>query len=97
MNLRQCLIWWRYAPARPLPRAAAPDWVNGGVESSADQLDEVLLGCGWFDSSHELHSGLQVTEHLTPERVANEVPLGWWLGWQAGGAGPSAPVGRGLC
>jgi hypothetical protein len=97
MNLRQCLIWWRHAPARPLPRVVAPDWVNGGIEPSAEQLDEVLLGCGWFDSSHELHSGLQVTEHLTPERVANEVPLGWWLDWQAGGAGPSAPVGRGLC
>jgi len=95
MNLHQCLTWWRHAPARPLPRAATPDWVNAGSEPSAEQLDEVLLGCGWFDSSHELHAGLQVTEHLTPERVANEVPLGWWLDWQAGGAGPSAPAGRG--
>ena len=91
MNLRQCLIWWRHAPARP-HRVAAPDWVNGGIEPSAEQLDEVLLGCGWFDSSHELHSGLQVTEHLTPERVANEVPLGWWLDWQAGAPGASAPA-----
>jgi hypothetical protein len=40
------------------------------------------MGCGWFDSSHELSAGLQVTEHLTPERVAIEVPLGWWLDWQ---------------
>ena len=44
---------------------------------------QVLLGCGWFDSSHELNAGVQVTEHLTPERVANEVPLGWWLDWQS--------------
>jgi hypothetical protein len=88
MNLRQCLTWWRHAPARPLPRVVTPDWVNGGIEPSAEQLDEVLLGCGWFDSSHELHSGLQVTEHLTPERVANEVPLGWWLDWQAGAPAP---------
>jgi hypothetical protein len=92
MNLSQCLTWWRHAPARPLPRVQVPDWVNAGSEPSAQQLDEVLLGCGWFDSSHELHAGLQVTEHLTPERVANEVPLGWWLDWQAGATGSSAPV-----
>jgi hypothetical protein len=96
MILRQCLNWWRHAPARPRPRVAAPDWVNAGSEPGLDQLDEVLLGCGWFDSSHELHTGLQVTEHLTPERVANEVPLGWWLDWQSSGPGPSAPVGRDL-
>ena len=28
----------------------------------------------------------------TPERVANEVPLGWWLDWQAGAPGASAPA-----
>lgn len=97
MNLRQCLNWWRHAPARPRSRAAAPDWVNAGCEPSPEPLDEVLVGCGWFDSSHELHAGLQVTEHLTPERVANEVPLGWWLDWQSSGQRLSAPVGRGLC
>jgi hypothetical protein len=32
-----------------------------------------------------LNTGLQVTEHLTPEPVANEVPLGWWLDWQTDG------------
>lgn len=96
MNFRHCLNWWRSAPARPLPRVAAPDWVTAGSEPGPEQLDEVLLGCGWFDSSHELHTGLQVTEYLTPERVANDVPLGWWLDWQAGGAGSSTPVCRGL-
>ncbi len=91
MNIRRCLTWWRSAPARPLPRVATPDWVNALSEPTPEQLDEVLLGCGWFDSSHELNCGLQVTEHLTPERVANEVPLGWWLDWQTGAPGPSAP------
>ncbi len=96
MNLRQCLSGWRAAPARPMPRPVTPSWVNGGSEPSPEQLDDVLLGCGWFDSSHELNAGLQVTEYLTPERVANEVPLGWWLDWQLCGAGPAADGGRGL-
>ena len=86
MNLPRYLQWWR--PAHPVRarRPAAPDWVDACGEPSETQLDEALLGCGWFDSSHELHTGLQVTEHLTPDRVANEVPLGWWLDWQTSGA-----------
>ncbi len=93
MNLRPYLTWWRHAPAQHLPTVAAPDGMNGGIEPSAEPLHEPLPGCGWFDSSHELHNGLQVTEHLSPECVANEVPLGWWLAWQAGGAaGASVPA-----
>jgi hypothetical protein len=34
-----------------------------------------------------------VTEHLSPERVAIEVPLGWWLDWQVG---PPKAVVQGL-
>jgi hypothetical protein len=86
MNLPRCLTWWRAAPPPRVRRVALPDWVAAAGEPEEQRLDEVLLGCGWFDSSHELHAGLQVTEHLTPERVANEVPLGWWLDWQAQGA-----------
>lgn len=85
MNLTRCLKWVRPAHPGPARRPAAPDWVSACGEPGDTQLDEVLLGCGWFDSSHELHAGLQVTEHLTPERVANEVPLGWWLDWQTQG------------
>lgn len=90
MNLIRLLPWRRTAPPRMAQRLPLPDWVHAGGEPSPEQLDEVLLGCGWFDSSHELHAGLQVTEHLTPERVVNDVPLGWWLDWQSCGA---APVG----
>ena len=74
MNLRQCLSWWRHAPTRPRSRTAAPDWVNAGCEPGPEQLDEVLLGCGWFDSSHELHAGLQVTHTTcaTPNRFSAE-------------------------
>jgi hypothetical protein len=91
MNLGQCLLWWRTTPARAQHRPATPDWVNASTVPSPEHLDDVLLGCGWFDSSHELHIGLQVTEHLTPERVVNEVPLGWWLDWQSSGPVPRLP------
>ena len=91
MNLSQYLPWRRVAPPRTLQRPAKPDWVDAGSEPATEPADEVRPGCGWFDSSHDLNAGLQVTEHLTPERVANEVPLGWWLDWQ------SAQVHRRLC
>ena len=92
MKLSQCLPWRRRADERPAP----PSPVDAGDEPTPEQLDDVLLGCGWFDSSHELTAGLQVTEHLTPERVANELPLGWWLVWQAQRAAPAAPAALGL-
>lgn len=40
------------------------------------------LGCGWFDSSHELQSGLQVSEHDDDEVVAAALPLATWLDLQ---------------
>ena len=92
MNLSQCLPWWRAPRPRPASRPCTPDWVNAGSGPAEPVLDGELPGCGWFDSSHELHAGLQVTEHLTPEPVANEVPLGWWLDWQMREA---APLGKG--
>ena len=92
MNLRQCLPWWRAAPKRRPERAPAPDWVTAGAAASKAVPSEPPLGCGWFDSSHELHCGLLVSEHLTPERVANEVRLGWWLDWQACTPQPSAQL-----
>jgi len=79
MKLMHWLPWRQPEPGRRAARPAAPDWANAGSEPSPQPLDEVLLGCGWFDSSHALNTGLQVTEHLSPEPVANEVPLGWWL------------------
>jgi hypothetical protein len=93
MKLSQ-VLFWRAAPARAPHRPATPDWVNAGSEPATPPLDDVPPGCGWFDSSHELHAGLQVTEHLTPERVANEVPLGWWLDWQAHGPTQAGAQGR---
>lgn len=39
------------------------------------------LGCGWFDSSHELHQGLQVDEAPDAQALA-QLPLGDWLALQ---------------
>jgi hypothetical protein len=96
MRLSQCLNWWRAKPQRRAARPSAPDWVNAGSEPGPEAREEVLLGCGWFDSSHELHHGLQVTEHPTPERVANEVPLGWWLDWQSATPRTALQAGEGV-
>jgi hypothetical protein len=35
--------------------------------------------CGWFESTHELKAGLSIVEHLSPDSVANELPLAAWL------------------
>jgi hypothetical protein len=43
-------------------------------------LDALPPGaCGWFDSSHELVSGLHVQELTTPESLAAALPLSAWL------------------
>ena len=90
MNLRHCLSWWRAAPPQHrLPLAA--DWVDAVCGGDEAPPDEAASGCGWFDSSHELNAGLQVTEHLTPEYVADAVPLGWWLDWHASDGSALAP------
>lgn len=54
-------------------------------------------GCGWFESSHELGHGLMVTEHDSPDRVAQALPLdSWlelWLAWQRSRAASGPPRG----
>jgi hypothetical protein len=58
---------------RPTPAPRRDD------ESSAEERPP---GCGWFDSSHDLQSGLRVTEHAQADAVVNQIPLSWWLGWE---------------
>ena len=89
MNLHLSLPWLHSTPARRPARPAPPDWVNATLQA-APPPDDAEPGCGWFDSSHALESGLQVTEHATPDSVANAVPLGWWLDWQLNGNTRSA-------
>ena len=99
MNLPRCLHWRRAAPPPRLRRPPAPDWVNAGPDAAEAAVAAAPRGCGWFDSSHELQAGLQVTEHLTPEPVVNEGPLGWWLDWQSQGVASAAklqPAWQGL-
>lgn len=44
-------------------------------------VDEVPRGCAWYDSSYELHHGLQVNELVEPAALA-QLPLSWWLAWE---------------
>lgn len=96
MNLCTSLMWWRAARGKPAARPAAPDWVNATLDAPVQEAVDQVRCCGWFDSSHDLNAGMQITEYLTPEPVANEVPLGWWLDWQSGGTPGSAQTGLGL-
>jgi hypothetical protein len=95
MKLSSCFrLWGPTADAMPR-RRQVPDWVDAcGAEPAAAPADAgPPQGCGWFDSSHDLNAGLQVTEHLTPQAVADAVPLGWWLDWQTVGGCGSARSG----
>ena len=72
MNLLSFLPWRKLVPARAGRQALADDELPCETEDR-------ILGCGWFDSSHDLHSGLMVREHACVDAVANEVPLAFWL------------------
>ena len=69
------LCWRRRQSPRPAARHARP---------AVDE--ERPLGCGWFDSSHELVRGLVVREAAAESLAV--LPLGEWLefeltGWSA--------------
>jgi len=67
-QLWSCLTPTAVSPARwPAPNAAGSDG------------DAPCRGCGWFDSSHDLQTGLQVSEHDDDEVVAAALPLATWL------------------
>jgi hypothetical protein len=96
LTLLNCLLKPRprRAPRRTWQEVVCADLVVETAETArADPTEgsaERPRGCGWFDSSHELHCGLAVTEHLSPDSVASELPLDDWLelhlsGWRGGG------------
>jgi hypothetical protein len=60
---------------RPTP-AIAPQ------PKAADTEEDVSPGCGWFDSSHDLHHGLCVRELDNPAALARELPLPVWIDLQ---------------
>ncbi len=67
-------------PPAPTPAEASP------------AAEERSWGCGWFDSSHELQSGLLVQEHAASDALAAELPLPHWLALQLGGWRADAPT-----
>jgi len=73
------------AHARRVGRAAAI--YEFELEPEPEPEEETPRGCGWFNSSHDLQSGLWVREHISPAELAGELPLGPWIdlhlaGWQ---------------
>ena len=75
MNLLSFLPWCSLPAARAGRKRLADDELPCEAE-------ERTSGCGWFDSSHDLHSGLMVQEHASVDAVPNELPLAFWLGRQ---------------
>jgi len=68
--------WWT-ALQPPLPVARRAPRQAAAVPDVQIDADAAAAGCGWFDSSHELHSGLLITEHTS----AAVLPLAEWVDW----------------
>lgn len=80
MSLLEPLLSLLGAPRRaPRFGRRPPDWADAPTPATAPEADERPLGCGWFDSSHDLQHGLWVREHASPDAVASQLPLGFWL------------------
>ncbi len=62
----------RRAPRRPAP-------LRSRIEGDEDRP----LGCGWFDSSHELEQGLQVQE--ADDQALSTLALADWLALELSG------------
>lgn len=77
--------WFRRHPV-----TAATAATPATIAETEPPEDDAPRGCGWFDSSHELQAGLQVTEHASPDAVAAALPLADWLGLHLGGWQPPA-------
>jgi len=71
-HLLQFLPWRKLARRRP---ALHPGELEPPVED-----DDRPLGCGWFDSSHDLQHGLQVQE--ADGQALAQLPLADWLALQ---------------
>ena len=78
---------WRRCRCGPGLGRRAPVEPDETAETATLPADERPPGCGWFDSSHELQQGLQVTEHASGEALGAELPLGDWLAMHLAGWG----------
>jgi hypothetical protein len=75
LKLLSLLPWCK--PHVTLRRGARkPDLLNPPLQD-----EDRPLGCGWFDSSHELERGLQVreTDATFDTGALSALPLGEWL------------------
>jgi hypothetical protein len=63
--------------SRLMPTAASHARLPALIDAVSDGAP--CQGCGWFDSSHELQTGLLVSEHDDDEVVAAALPLATWL------------------
>ena len=83
MNLLTCLPWFKPRVAlrggarRSSMRPPLPTLLPTSLDEPPATDDERPLGCGWFDSSHELERGLQVHEADAQGLIA--LPLSDWL------------------
>jgi hypothetical protein len=59
-----------------MPLRASPTTT---LDDAAAADDPPPRGCAWFDSSLELRHGLAVTEHLSLDGLAGQLPPGDWL------------------
>jgi hypothetical protein len=75
-----------------LTSAATPPAPTPACDGAGGDDDPPCLGCGWFDSSHELQAGLQVSEHDDDESIAAALPLATWLDRQLAGWQPEGQV-----
>ena len=71
-------------PVLRRPRAKWPPSASGaalqGPSADAGDADGLEAArCGWYDSSHELQSGLVVLEHSDPQALVSELPPSDWL------------------
>lgn len=85
--------------ARSRAAAALRTDVHQVQDAAAVADDEAASkGCGWFDSSRDLHQGLVVLEHSGVENLGAELPITVWLGLVLDGAATAAsgPTASGL-
>jgi hypothetical protein len=71
---------------RQREQARLNKWLPAVLEQPLLDDDEAVPACGWFNSSHELHQGLEVREHAGVEGLGAELPVTIWLGLALGAA-----------
>ena len=83
LNVLTCLPWFKPPAARRCgarrssTRPSLPTLLPTSLDQPPATDDERPLGCGWFDSSHELERGLQV--HEANVQSLSALPLSDWL------------------